>query len=160
MRRRTDTEPDRADTASDATINPDSRIIRDPYPLSGVVFEVTSAGNTPVEGVEVLLRAVRSTRWSQRWYTAADGVYSFDGSGGVATGRIELLLAKRGYILPNQPDLSGPSGNSWMGRVSVTVRRYALRHPNHPEVTPAVWAGTVDVIVINPGDLENRLTGD
>jgi hypothetical protein len=91
------------------------------YPLSGVVFEVTSAGNTPVEGVEVYCEPCGPPDGHSARYTAADGVYSFDGAGGVATGRIELLLAKRGYILPNQPDLSGPSGNSWMGRVSVTV---------------------------------------
>ena len=91
------------------------------YPLSGVVFEVTSAGNAPVEGVEVYCEPCGPPDGHSARYTAADGAYSFDGAGGVATGRIELLLAKRGYILPNQPDLSGPSGNSWMGRVSVTV---------------------------------------
>jgi len=91
------------------------------YPLSGVVFEGTSAGNAPVEGVEVYCEPCGPPDGHSARYTAADGAYSFDGAGGVATGRIELLLAKRGYILPNQPDLSGPSGNSWMGKVSVTV---------------------------------------
>lgn len=91
------------------------------YTLSGVVFEVTSAGNTPVEGVEVYCEQCGPPDGHSLRCTDANGVYSFDGASGVTAGRIELLLAKRGYILPNQPDLSGPSGNSWMGRLSVTV---------------------------------------
>ena len=49
-------------------------------------------------------------------------MFSFNGEGGVATGSIELLLAKQHYVLPNQPDQSGPSGIGWMGNVIVTVR--------------------------------------
>lgn len=77
------------------------------YTLSGVVFEVTSAGNTPVEGVNVYCEPCGPPDGHSLRFTDADGAYSFDGAGGVATARIELLLAKRGYILPNQPDLSG-----------------------------------------------------
>jgi hypothetical protein len=91
------------------------------YALSGVVFEVTSAGNTPVEGVEVYCDPCGPPDGHSFRHTAADGVYSFDGTGGVAPGRFQLFVAKRGYVLPNQPDLSGPSGDGWMGSVSVTV---------------------------------------
>jgi hypothetical protein len=91
------------------------------YSLSGVVFEVTSAGNTPVEGVDVYCDSCGPPIGHSSRLTGADGVYSFDGEGGVTAGGIPLFLHKRGYILPNQPDQSGPNGDSWMGSVSVRV---------------------------------------
>ena len=109
--------PTPAQTPSTPTPAPPAAL----YALSGVVFEVTSAGNTPVEGVEVYCEPCGPPDGHSLLRTDGNGVYSFDGARGVATGRIELLVAKPGYILPNQPDMSGPSGNSWMGRVSVTV---------------------------------------
>lgn len=89
--------------------------------LSGVVFEVTSAGNTPVEGVEVYCEPCGPPEGHSARHTDVNGVFVFQGAGGVAAGPIELLLAKRGYMLPDQPDQAGPSGNSWMGAVTVTV---------------------------------------
>ena len=91
------------------------------YTLSGVVFEVTSAGNMPLQGVEVYCEPCGPPDGHSLRQTGADGVYSFAGAGGVATGRIQMLLAKRGYILPNQPDMSGPDGTGWMGSVTVPV---------------------------------------
>jgi hypothetical protein len=32
-----------------------------------------------------------------------------------------MLLAKKGYVLPNQPDESGADGLGWMGSVAVVV---------------------------------------
>jgi hypothetical protein len=91
------------------------------HSVSGVVFEVTSAGNTPVKGVEVYCDPCGPFGHSAR-FTDADGRYSFDGAeGSVAAGRVPLHLAKEGYKLPNQPDQSGPSGLSWMGSVAVVV---------------------------------------
>ena len=91
------------------------------YTLSGVVFEVTSAGKTPVQGVEVYCDPCGPPLGHSSRHTEANGLYSFDGAGGVASGQIALWLAKRGYKLPDQPDQSGSGGNSWMGSVSVTV---------------------------------------
>jgi hypothetical protein len=91
------------------------------YTLSGVVFEVTSAGNMPLQGVEVYCEPCGPPDGHSLQQTGADGVYSFAGAGGVAPGRIRMLLAERGYILPNQPDMSGPDGTGWMGSVTVPV---------------------------------------
>lgn len=94
------------------------------YTLSGVVFEVTSAGNTPVEGVEVYCEPCGPPDGHSLRQTDAKGAYSFDGPGGVAsTGMtvIWMLVAKKGYVLPGQPDGSGPNGDGWMGTVNVTV---------------------------------------
>ena len=91
------------------------------YTLAGVVFEVTSAGNMPLQGVEVYCEPCGPPDGHSSRMTGADGVYSFDGVGGVASGNIQMLLHKRGYVLPNQPDMSGPNGDNWMGSVTVTV---------------------------------------
>ena len=93
------------------------------YTLSGLVFEVTSAGNRPIEGVEVYCEQCGPPAGHSGRFTDRNGAYSFDGAGGLAGASIvELLVAKQGYILPNQPDQSGPSGLSWMGRVNVSVK--------------------------------------
>ena len=85
------------------------------------MFEVTSAGNMPLQGVEVYCEPCGPPDGHSSRMTGADGVYSFDGAGGVANGQIQMLLFKRGYKLPDQPDLSGPNGDLWMGIVTVTV---------------------------------------
>jgi hypothetical protein len=91
------------------------------YSVSGVVFEVTAAGDIPVKGVEVYCDPCGPFGHSAR-FTDADGRYSFAGEeGSVAAGTIPLLLAKEGYKLPHQPDQSGPSRLSWMGSVAVVV---------------------------------------
>ena len=91
------------------------------YTLSGVVFEVTSAGNIPVEGVTVYCDPCGPPEGHSFRSTGADGLYSFDGAGGVGVGSIMLFLSKRGYVLPNQPDISGPNGDGYMGGVTVRV---------------------------------------
>jgi hypothetical protein len=91
------------------------------YNLSGVVFEVTSSGRTPVEGVEVYCDPCGPPLGHSARHTDANGLYSFDGAGGVTSGHIELILAKQGYKLLDKPDQSGPSGIGWMGTVGVTV---------------------------------------
>lgn len=91
------------------------------YTVSGVVFEVTSAGNTPVGGVEVYCDPCGPPIGHSSRTTGANGVYSFDRAGGIAAGSIELVSAKRGYVLPNQPNMSGRDGNGWMGSVIVPV---------------------------------------
>ena len=91
------------------------------YTLSGVVFEVTSAGNTPVEGVTVYCDPCGPPEGHSFRSTGADGVYSFDGAGGVGVGSTMLFLSKRGYVLPNQPDISSPNGDGSMGGVTVRV---------------------------------------
>jgi hypothetical protein len=91
------------------------------YALSGVVYEITSAGQTPVEGVEVYCDPCGPPEGHSSRTTGANGVYSFEGRGGLYAGGVLLFVAKRGYVLPNQRDMSGPNGDSWMGSVSVTV---------------------------------------
>ena len=91
------------------------------YTLSGVVFEVTPAGNVPLEGVTVYCDPCGPPDGHSFRSTGADGVYSFEGDGGVAPGRFLLFLAKRGYALPNQADISGPNGDGYMGSVPVTI---------------------------------------
>jgi hypothetical protein len=92
------------------------------YTLSGLVFEVTSAGNRPIEGVEVYCEQCGPPLGHSGRFTDRNGAYSFDGAGGVAgPSSVELLVAKQGYILPRQPDQSGPSGLGWMGSVVVAV---------------------------------------
>ena len=66
------------------------------YTLSGVVFEVTSAGNIPVEGVTVYCDPCGPPEGHSFRSTGADGVYSFDGAGGVGVGSTMLFLSKRG----------------------------------------------------------------
>ena len=92
------------------------------YSLSGEVFEVFADGSRrPVEGVEVYCDPCGPPLGHSARHTDAAGVYSFDGAGGVAPGAVPLVLAKRGYVLPNQPDRSGPNGDGWMGSITVTV---------------------------------------
>jgi hypothetical protein len=86
------------------------------------VFEVTSAGNTPVEGVEVYCEPCGPPDGHTGRTTDARGRYNFDReTGGVPLGTYPLLVAKKGYVLPNQPDESGSDGFGWMGSVAVIV---------------------------------------
>lgn len=91
------------------------------YGLSGVVFEMTAAGKVPVEGVEVYCEPCGRPGGHSARFTDALGAYSFDGTGGVASGSIPMLLSKRGYVLPGQPDQAGPDGLGWMGITTVQV---------------------------------------
>ena len=91
------------------------------YTLSGVVFEMTGAGRVPVEGVEVYCEPCGRPGGHSARFTDGRGAYSFDGTGGVAAGSIPMLLSKRGYVLPGQPDQAGPDGLGWMGNTSVQV---------------------------------------
>ena len=81
--------------------------------LSGVVFEVTSAGNAPVENVEVYCDACGGGHaWA---YTDGDGAYSF---GDVKTAVYPLWVAKDGY------DLARPTGRAasgWLGSINAQV---------------------------------------
>jgi hypothetical protein len=92
------------------------------YSVSGVVFEVTSAGNTPAEGVEVYCEPCGPPLGHSGRFTDRQGRFSFDGeAGGMLAGVLDLYLAKQGYVLPDQPDESGPNGLGWMGKLRVTV---------------------------------------
>ena len=93
------------------------------YSLSGVIFEETSTGRVPVENVEIYCEPCGRPGGHSARFTDAQGAYSFDGpQGGVAVGTFEISLAKKGFVLPGQPDQSGASGLGSMGRVPVTIR--------------------------------------
>ena len=83
--------------------------------LSGVVFEITLAGNRPVEGVRIYCDTCGPVGHSDR-ITDGTGAYSFEE---VANGRPLMLLSKPGYNL-FRPDATAPAG--WMGGVIATVR--------------------------------------
>ena len=92
------------------------------YSVSGVVSEVTSAGNKPAEGVEVYCEPCGPPLGHSGRFTDSQGRFSFDGdAGGMAAGHLDLYLAKQGYVLPGHPDESGPDGLGWMGKLGVTV---------------------------------------
>jgi hypothetical protein len=82
--------------------------------LSGVVFEVTSAGNAaPVEGVQVYCDACGGGHASA--YTDGNGDYSFTE---VKTAVYPLWVAKRGYNLVKP---TGSAAGGWMGSINVQV---------------------------------------
>jgi hypothetical protein len=84
--------------------------------LSGVVFEVTAAGNVPVQGVEVYCDACGLGHAQS--FSDATGLYRFSD---VAASVYPLFLAKRGYTLasPTGPGSSSPDG--WMGSINARV---------------------------------------
>lgn len=82
--------------------------------LSGIVFEVTPSGNSPVEGVEVYCDACGPMGHSAS-FTTNEGRYRLEGAPG---GTNLLLLSKAGYNLP-RPDWTGSGG--WMGGINATV---------------------------------------
>jgi hypothetical protein len=84
--------------------------------LSGVVFEETSEGRTPIEGVEVYCEpcGAETHTWAS---TDADGFYSFTGvwtnPGQFPT---RILIRKDGYGDPEglpKPTPPNPSGAGW-----------------------------------------------
>jgi hypothetical protein len=82
--------------------------------LSGIAFEVTDAGNVPVEGVEVYCDACGPLGHTFS-ITDGAGVYTFDG---VAGGTTVLLVYKSGYNLA-KPDRPGFGG--WTGQMDARV---------------------------------------
>jgi len=96
----------RADTRLDIQISPTVT-----YTLSGVAFEVTSAGQTPLEGVEVYCDGCGSPDGHTFAYTDKDGFYSFSWA---LNGATPLLVRKAGY------DVLHGDG-SFPGRVTATV---------------------------------------
>lgn len=88
------------------------------YTLSGVVFEETSAGKVPVANVDVYCEECTPPEGHSLTSTDVAGAYGF---AEVPSGTIRILLSKPGYILPNQPDQSGPDGLGWMGWVNAVV---------------------------------------
>jgi hypothetical protein len=84
--------------------------------LSGVVYEVTAAGNVPVQGVEVYCDACGAGH--AMIFNDATGLYRFQD---VAPGVYPLYLAKPGYSLasPTGPAVGGPGG--WMGSITARV---------------------------------------
>ena len=84
--------------------------------LSGVVFEVTAAGNVPVPGVEVYCDACGMGHAMTS--TDTTGLYRFSD---VAASVYPLFLSKRGYTLasPTGPGGGGPDG--WMGSINARV---------------------------------------
>ncbi len=81
--------------------------------LSGVVFEVTSAGNAPVESVQVYCDACGLGHAST--YTDGNGAYSFSD---VKTAVYPLWVAKQGYDLAKP---TGRAGTGWLGSINAEV---------------------------------------
>ena len=67
---------------------------RQTFTLSGIVFEVTSTGEIPVDGVEVYCDSCGVPDGHSFRYTDSRGFYSFDG---VYDGNNPLLVRKTGY---------------------------------------------------------------
>jgi hypothetical protein len=89
------------------------------YTLSGVVFEMTSAGRTPIEGVGVYceLCGAETHTWAT---TDSNGFYSFAGVWNAGVDITPLWVFKEGYGDPpgfaTPPNVPGPG---WRG-VSVS----------------------------------------
>jgi hypothetical protein len=85
------------------------------YTLSGVVFEITEDGATPVEGVEVYCDSCGSPDGHTFVYTDAHGFYSLSWT---TNGVHPLFVTKAGY------DILHPAGTprDSLGRISATVR--------------------------------------
>ena len=88
------------------------------YTVSGIVYEETSAGKVPVAGVDVYCDSCDPPLGHSLQVTDAKGAFKF---AQVPKGVIPLLVAKPGYVLPNQPDQSGADGLGWMGQLGVVV---------------------------------------
>ncbi|HET7695826.1 MAG TPA: carboxypeptidase-like regulatory domain-containing protein [Vicinamibacterales bacterium] len=85
------------------------------YVLSGVVFEMTAAGQVPVEGVELYCDSCGSPVGHTFVYTNAAGAYRFEWS---QNGVHPLFVTKAGY------DIFDPTGEllDSYGRIHATVR--------------------------------------
>ena len=93
------------------TINSDTRLDirisrRVSYTLSGIVYELSSSGRVPIEGVEVYCDGCGSEVGHTFAYTNASGFYSF---GWAYNGVIPLLVRKTGYQVVN-PGGTFPDG--------------------------------------------------
>jgi hypothetical protein len=94
------------------------------HTVAGIVYEETSAGRVPVAGVDVYCDSCDPPLGHSLKVTDAKGAFSF---AQVPKGVIPLVLAKQGYVLPNQPDQSGADGLGWMGTLEVVVNGDTLR---------------------------------
>jgi len=82
------------------------------YTLSGMVFETTAAGQTPVEGVEIYCDSCGSPDGHTFVYTDATGFYSLSWT---MNGSHSLLIRKTGF------EVVGPNGEP-RGTIHATVR--------------------------------------
>lgn len=87
-------------------------IVPGPFLLSGVVFEMTPTGRTPVENVQVYCDACGEGHLSVQ--TDASGSYRMSG---VLRGSYPILVHKAGYDVIDSLDAFG----GWSGRRVVTV---------------------------------------
>ena len=87
------------------------------YTLSGVVFEVTTKGQTPIEGAEVYCELCGAETHSGT-HTDSNGFYSFTGVWTTPDGRIQVWVGKEGYTDP--PGVPLVFGQSGWRQVSVT----------------------------------------
>jgi hypothetical protein len=80
--------------------------------LSGVVSEMTSDGLVPIASVDIYCDACGEFGHT-RLETDDHGAYDFgrDGIWDDGTGVIQLLIFKRGYLVPGGS--TGPDGSSW-----------------------------------------------
>jgi len=95
---------------------------RPTFTLSGIVFEVTSAGEGPVEGVEVYCDSCGVPDGHSFRYTDSSGFYSFDG---VYDGNNPLLVRKAGYRVIDPvrtfPDGTGVRNAEVSGNTSYNI---------------------------------------
>jgi hypothetical protein len=89
------------------------------FVLSGVVYEITATGLSPLQGATIYCDACGE--YGHTWQDTNDsGVYSFSGLW-TTGGTIVLSVMKQGYVdPPGQPALSGYSGAGWR---AVTLAR-------------------------------------
>jgi hypothetical protein len=80
-----------------------------------VVYETIATGRRPVEGVQVYCERCGPPEGHSSRNTDGNGYFSFYG---VAAGSTDVLLAKRGYGLPDQP---GQGDAGWMGVANAVV---------------------------------------
>jgi hypothetical protein len=91
-------------------------VLRD-YTLSGVVFEVTTTGQTPIEGVDVYCELCGVHTHSGA-HTDSNGFYSFTGVWTIPDVRTPVWFGKVGYSDPPGVPLVG-NESGWR-QVSVT----------------------------------------
>jgi len=80
------------------------------YTLSGVVFELTATGQTPIEGVDVYCELCRAEThsWAR---TDSNGFYRFTGVWTTSDVRTSLWFGKKGYAdPPGTPPVFGEPG--------------------------------------------------
>ena len=83
------------------------------YTLSGVVFEVTAAGRTPIEGVSVYCDLCGGPQGHMFADTDVNGFYSLPGT---ANGYVPLIVQKDGYGLAG-----GLTSGPMVGWITATV---------------------------------------